>query len=96
MKEVCRAEVLATHRLTSSMIRVEIGGENMERFRWSGFPDEWVRLVFQSENGQVTLPLLVDDRLADAHLTPALDPRTLRGQAMEPGNGVNHGRFRGA
>lgn len=62
MKECYSAEVLSTHRLTPSMIRVEIGGGDMERFRSSGFPDEWVRLVFPSENGRVTMPRLVDDR----------------------------------
>ncbi len=62
MKQCYRAEVLDKQWLTPSMIRVEIGGGDMARFQSSGFPDEWVRLVFPAENGKVTMPQLVDDR----------------------------------
>ncbi|SOC48268.1 NADPH-dependent ferric siderophore reductase [Rhizobium subbaraonis] len=62
MKQCYRAEVLDKHWLTPSMIRVEIGGGDMARFQSSGFPDEWVRLVFPADDGKVTMPRLVDDR----------------------------------
>lgn len=80
MKDCYRAEVLTKHRLTPSMIRVELGGEDMARFQSSGFPDEWVRLVFPSENGKVTMPDLVDGRWQmPAHLPRSpLRPYTVR------------------
>jgi NADPH-dependent ferric siderophore reductase len=80
MKDCYRAEVLTTHRLTPSMIRVVLGGEDMARFQSSGFADEWVRLVFPSENGTVTMPDLVDGRWQmPAHLPRSrLRPYTVR------------------
>lgn len=63
MTDYYLADVVSSHRLTPSMIRVELEGSDLRRFRSSGRPDEWVRLLFPTEPGsQVTLPSVVNGK----------------------------------
>jgi NADPH-dependent ferric siderophore reductase len=80
MKECYSANVLAKQRLTPSMIRLKIGAGEMQRFRSSGFADEWVRLIFPAENGSVTMPHLIDGRWQMPEDLPrsSLRPYTVR------------------
>ncbi len=63
MPDYFLADVVATSRLSPSMIRVEFGGDDLHRFRSSGRPDEWVRLLFpESRGAAVTLPACADGK----------------------------------
>jgi NADPH-dependent ferric siderophore reductase len=63
MTDYYLADVVSSHRLTPSMIRVELQGTDLCRFRSSGRPDEWVRLLFpKQQGGQVTLPSIIDGK----------------------------------
>ena len=48
---IYRAEVVETPRLTSGMVRIVLGGPDLEGFRSTGVGDEYIRL-FLPEPGQ--------------------------------------------
>lgn len=80
MKDCYLAEVISVSRLSPCMIRIGLGGPAMARFHSSGWPDEWVRLIFPAENGFVTLPCLTDGRWQMPSDKPrsAMRPYTVR------------------
>ncbi|GGG18790.1 siderophore-interacting protein [Rhizobium wenxiniae] len=63
MPDYFLADVVATSRLSPSMVRVEFGGDDLHRFHSSGKPDEWIRLLFpESRGGTVALPTCTDGK----------------------------------
>lgn len=63
MAEYFHAEVISRRQLTPSMLRLELGGGDMGRFRSSGKPDEWVRLLLPSAAGEaVDFPACIDGK----------------------------------
>ncbi|MEM7272182.1 MAG: siderophore-interacting protein [Actinomycetota bacterium] len=68
-------EVVATERLSPSMVRIVLGGGMVGRFRPTGFTDEYVNALFLPEAADYQPPF---DPKAARKLDPAVRPRPRR------------------
>lgn len=51
--------VARRHQLTPGMVRLTFAGQQLERFRPTGMPDEYLRLFFDNEEtGELVLPII--------------------------------------
>jgi NADPH-dependent ferric siderophore reductase len=57
------AEVVATRRLSASMVRVVLGGPGLAHFQSSPFADSYVKVVFVHPNVPRPLPVTADGRV---------------------------------
>ncbi|GAA3605289.1 siderophore-interacting protein [Microlunatus ginsengisoli] len=63
-EEYYRAEVVGVRRLTPNMMRIRFGGDDLRRFRTSGFGDERICVFFPRPGDRHTPePVYVDGRL---------------------------------
>ncbi|MGO3885044.1 MAG: siderophore-interacting protein [Mycetocola sp.] len=58
MNDLHVAEVTRTTRLTPGMVRVTFGGPGLANFHTTGVGDEYVRVHFPSDTGELHLPVL--------------------------------------
>lgn len=65
MKVGFKARVQAKERISPSLLRICLGGGEVDAFVSTGYPDEWVRLVFPNEAGDIVLPETGGGRHAD-------------------------------
>ncbi len=62
MKASFITQVIAVERLSTSIVRIELGGGDIAQFAPTGFADEWVRLVFPNACGDIVLPGQTDGK----------------------------------
>ncbi len=90
MSDLFVAEVTRTARLTPGMVRVTFGGSDLERFETTDVGDEFVRVRFPDEHGELHLPLRDDDGTwhEPEHGDSHIEPYTIRHHDRERGEVV--------